>query len=196
MPSVHTTRGYSFVEVVFVAGLVATLAGVAVPPVLTTLDDLRTAGAARYMATRLRRARMEAVKRSADVALRFAPADEGYRFATYVDGNENGVRTRDVVSGVDRRLGPVERLADQFPGVDFGTLAGLPAVDAGSQPPADEPVRMGASRMASFAPIGSASPGSLYIRGRRAQWVVRLYGDTGKVRVLKFDSHSRKWKPA
>ena len=192
-----TSRGYSFVEVVFVAGLVATMSGVAIPQVLSMLEDLRTAGAARYMAGCLQRARMEAIKRSAEVALQFAPGNEGYGFAMYLDGDGNGVRTPDIVSGVDRRLGPVDRLADKFPGVDFGALAGLPAVDPGSQPPRGEPVRLGASRMASFAAIGTASSGSLYIRGRRtAQYVVRLYGDTGKIRVLKFDSRSKKWKPA
>ncbi|PYR06303.1 MAG: hypothetical protein DMG00_19100, partial [Acidobacteria bacterium] len=63
--------GYSIVEVMFVVGLVATLSGVAVPQMLAALDDFRATGAARYMAARLQRARMEAVMRSAEVAVKF-----------------------------------------------------------------------------------------------------------------------------
>ena len=61
--------GYSLLEVVFVAGLGATLTAAAVPQVLAGLDDQRAAIAARYIAARFQRARMEAVRRSAFVAL-------------------------------------------------------------------------------------------------------------------------------
>jgi hypothetical protein len=186
--------GYSVIELVFVAGLVTTMAGLAVPPTLTTIDDTRTAGAARYMATRLQRARMDAIKRSADVAIQFVPIDGSYGFATYVDGNGSGVRTREIAGGVDRRLDAVERLVDQFPGIDFGATTGLPAVEPGGQPPGGDPVRFGPGHLASFSAAGTASSGSLYIRSRRgAQYVVRVYGDTGRVRILKFETRPGKW---
>ncbi|MBI3493714.1 MAG: hypothetical protein HY047_18350 [Acidobacteria bacterium] len=189
-------RGYSLVDLVFVVSLTITLGGIAVPQSLVALDDLRTAGAARFVAARLQRTRMEAIMRSADVAVQIISANGGFSYATYLDGNGNGVRTREIASGVDRRLGPVERLADQIPGVDFGTVPGLPAVDPGGQPPGDDPVRLGTSNLASFSAVGTASSGSLYIRGRRgAQYVVRLYGETGKTRILKFESRTNKWKP-
>ncbi len=50
--------------------------------------------------------------------------------------------------------------------------------------------------MAVFSALGTSTPGSLYIRGRRdAQYAVRLFGQTGKIRVLKFDQKTRLWKP-
>ena len=64
--------GYSLVELMVVAGLVATLSAIAVPQTLAALDDSRTVGAARYIAARFQRARMEAVMRSAQVGIRFA----------------------------------------------------------------------------------------------------------------------------
>ena len=90
---------------------------------------------------------------------------------------------------------PPERLFDQFTGVDFGAIPGLPAVDVGGTPPGADPIRLGNSSLATFTPTGTSSSGSLYIRGRRnAQYVVRIYGQTGKTRVLKFDARTRQWK--
>ena len=192
---VTTRSGYTIVELLFVLGTVATLSSVAVPQVLAGLDDFRTAGAARHIAARLQRARMDAVVRSADVGLQVTTTAGGYNYAVYVDGNRNGVRASDIQGGTDKRLVPPERLSDQFTGVDFGAIPGLPAVDSGGTPPGTDPIRLGSSSMATFAASGTSSSGSLYIRGRRnAQYVVRIYGQTGKTRVLKFDARSRQWK--
>lgn len=192
----RSSSGYSILELTFVAGLMATLSALAVPQMLTGIDDARTAGAARYMATRFQRARMEAVMRSADVALQFTQTASGYAYAVFVDGNRNGVRTSDIRKGVDRPIMASERLPDNFLGVDFGTIPGLPAVEAGGTPPGADPIRLGSSNMASFTPKGRSSSGSVYIRGRRnAQYVVRIFGETGRTRVLKFDARANQWKP-
>ena len=188
--------GYSLLEVVFVLGMVITVSAAAVPQSLEGIDDFRAAGATHYIAARLQRARMEAVMRSAEVAMRFNAAPEGYSFAVFLDGNGNGVRTRDIQSGLDGRIGPEERLFDQFAGVDFGAIPGLPAIDAGGTPPGDDPIRLGASGFASFSARGTASTGTVYIRsGRQAQYAVRIFGDTGKTRMVKFDRHTRRWRP-
>ena len=94
--------------------------------------------------------------------------------------------------GLDRRLDVEERLRDQFPGVDFGTLPDLPAVDGSSPPPGADPVRLGSSNMVAFTAEGTSTPGSLYVRGPgNTQFVVRILGETGKIRILRFDRRSR-----
>lgn len=187
--------GYSFVELVVVAGLVATLSAVAVPQTLAALDDSRTLGAARHISGRFQRARMDAIVRSNEVAVRFVASGSSYSYAVYVDGNSNGVRSADIRSGVDRLLMPAEKLSDLFANVDFGALPNLPAVDPGGTPPGDDPIRFGASNMLSFSPNATSSTGSVYIRGQRAQYVVRLFGDTAKSRILKFDAAAHRWVP-
>jgi type II secretory pathway pseudopilin PulG len=188
--------GYSLIEVVFACGLIVTLAGVAIPQMLASIDAMRTAGAARYVSARLQRARMEAVARSTSVAMRFKTDGSGYTYAAYIDGNRNGVLTHDIQSGVDRQITVIEHLGDSFAGVEFGTVPDLPPVDPGGAPPGDDPIRIGASDLATFTPHGTSTTGILYIRGRRGdQYVVRIFGDTGKTRVLKFDVRSGKWKP-
>lgn len=188
---------FSFIEIMFVLGAAATVSAVAVPETLATIDDSRTAAAARYISTRLQRARMDAVSRNRSVALRFTRVSDHYEFAGYLDGNHNGVLSHDIQSGVDQLFQPIDRLGDHFSGVDFGASADLPAVDPASAAPGDDPVRMGSSDMVTFTPTGTATSGSLYIRGRRGtQYVVRVYGETGKTRVLKFNAGSGQWMPA
>jgi prepilin-type N-terminal cleavage/methylation domain-containing protein len=188
--------GYSLVELVCVMAIVGTLGALTVPGLLATLDDLRALGAARYVAARLQRARMEAVARSSDVALQFVSTADGYAYGVYVDGNGNGIRTADIQHGIDRELMPPEHLPALFNGVDFGVLPGLPPVDSGSSPPGTDPIKLGSSNILTFSPIGTASPGSLYLLGRRgAQYVVRVSGETGRARVLKFDPAARRWNP-
>ena len=188
---------FSLIEILFVLGTAATVSAVAVPETLATIDDNRAAAAARYVSTRLQRARMEAVTRSGSVALRFMRQSDHYDFATYVDTNHNGVLSKDIQSGVDRVSQPADRLGDHFPGVEFGAIPDLPAVDSTSTAPGSDPIRLGSSDMVTFTSIGTATSGSLYIRGRReAQYVVRIYGETGKTRVLKFLPGSGQWIPA
>ena len=194
MAAVSTAHGYSLVEIVFVAGVSMTLAAVSVPNVLNGLDDYRAAGAARYMATRFQRARMLAITRSAVVAIRFTAVGASYSYTEYVDGNGNGVLTREIQNGVDLPIGPPERLAQQFGGVDFGALPGLPSIDPGGTPPGTDPIRLGSANSASFSPLGSGSAGTVYILGRGgAQYAVRIFGETGKARLLKFDRRTRRW---
>jgi hypothetical protein len=180
-----------------VLGTAATVSAVAIPETLATIDDSRAAAAARYVSTRLQRARMEAVTRSGSAALRLTRQSDHYDFTTYIDTNHNGVLSKDIQSGIDRVIQPADRLGDHFPGVDFGAIPGLPAVDPSSTAPGSDPIRLGSSDMVTFTSTGTATSGSLYIRGRRnAQYVVRVYGETGKTRVLKFLPGSSQWIPA
>jgi type II secretory pathway pseudopilin PulG len=186
--------GYSIVELMFAVALVVTISALTVPGALTAIDDLRTAGATRYLSARLQRARMDAVSRSASVALRFVQMSDGYAYGVYVDGNGNGVRTLDIQRGIDRELMPLERLPSLFSGVDFGVLPGLPPVDSGGAPPGTDPIKLGTSNVLTFSALGTSSSGSL-CGGRRARDVLRVSGETGRTHVLKFDSGSRRWNP-
>jgi type II secretory pathway pseudopilin PulG len=189
-------NGYSVLELVFVTGLIATVCMVTVPNLLAGVDEYRAAGAARYVSARLQRARMDAVLRSRSVGVRFSAASGGrWVFAVYVDGNYNGILTPDIERGIDRLIGPPESLADTFAGIDFGALAGVPPVDGGAVPPAADPIRLGQGNTATFTALGTSTPGSVYVRGRSAQYVVRVFGETGKTRVMKLNAWTQQWKP-
>jgi len=190
-----TTAGFSLLELVFVVGLITTTVVAIVPSVASAVDTYRTVGAVRYVAARLQRTRMDAVTRGVNAAIRFTATGTAVSFGVYADGNGDGVRSADIDRGIDRLLIGPERVGEHFAGVEFGTLPGLPGVE-GSAPPGTDPIRIGSARMASFTPVGTSTSGSLYILGpHRAQFVVRLYGETGKTRILKFNARANTWEP-
>jgi hypothetical protein len=138
---------------------------------------------------------MEAVMRSAMVGVQFTQTAAGYSYAVYLDGNRNGVLSRDIQRGIDRAIAAVERLPEQFTGVEFGVIPGLPPVDPGGTPPGTDPIRLGSGNIVSFSALGTSSSGTVYIRSRRhAQYAVRVFGETGKTRMLKFEPRTRQWK--
>lgn len=189
-------HGYSLIELMFVVALLATVAALAIPGMHAALNDLRARGAVRYVAARLQQTRIEALVRNASVALRIARNDRSYVYAPYVDRNRNGVRAIDILRGLDEQIRPEERLSDHFPGVDFGVIPDLPGVDPSGEAPGTDPVRLGPGDMVVFTAQGTATSGSLYIRGRGdAQFVLRIFGETGKTRALRFDLRSRTWNP-
>jgi hypothetical protein len=181
-------------ELAVVLGITGTVSAIALP-FLSGLDDARAAGAARYMSSRLADARLDAIAHSRKVALRFTQANGAYSFSTYVDGNGNGVLAQDIARGVDPLIAGPEKLTDNFKNVDFGAQPGVPPIDSGSSP-AGDPIKLGASNSVSFNPLGTSTTGTIYIIGKSgAQYAVRIFGTTGRIRVYRFSKGDGKWLP-
>lgn len=181
-------------ELAVTIGLVVTATATTLPAIDAGVDDARVAGAARYLSSRLVEARMDAVQRSHHVAMRFADAAAQYAFAIYEDGNGNGVRRQDIERGIDRAIRGPERLSDNFRNVEFGTHPLLPPIEAGDAPPGADPIRLGTGNSVSFNPLGMATSGTVYLTGRsHAQYAVRVFGITGKIRVYRYDWRAGKW---
>lgn len=184
---------FSLIELLFVLGVAATLTSVAVPQLSASLDEVHSAGAARHIAARLQQARVRALTRARATALRIRADGRGYAITVYEDGNGNGVLAADIVSGIDAPVGPPERLPELYSGVDFGALPGIPGAE-GSSAPGSDPIRLGSSDSVTFTPLGTATAGSLYLRGRGStQYVVRIYGETGRTRILRYSPLTRRW---
>ena len=180
------------IELLVAIALLMLLVSIALPLGGQAIDELRTASAARYLAGRIAASRMDAIRRSRAVALRFQPAAPDYQFAAFVDGNGNGVRSAEIATGVDQPVGSPRQLADDFAHVRFGLEIGRPDVDGVRNVSADG-VRIGTSRILTVSPDGTATSGTLYVLGRRAQYAVRVLGATGRTRVLKYDTGARAW---
>jgi hypothetical protein len=189
-------RGASTLDLLFAIALALTLSAAAVPQAQSSLDHARAAGAARYLAGRLQQARLEAVRRSADVGFQFVSDGGSYTFRLFLDGDGNGIRSADIRDGIDVPIGPVERLADRFAGMAFGIRPGLPPLDPGGPQPSGDPIKLGVSDILSFSALGSSSSGSVFLLGRGdRQIVLRIYGATGKVRLLAAAGQARVWTP-
>jgi type II secretory pathway pseudopilin PulG len=185
--------GFTLLELLFVVATAGTLAVLAVPFSLRALDDFQTRSAARHLAQRIGSARFDAIRRSTAHGLRFVPGPTDYMMTTVEDGNRNGLRTSELASGVDRVLGEPERIDAHFRGVSFGFHEGVPDAD-GHPAGTSDGVRIGTSRLLAVNPDGTATSGTLYLRGPgRSQYAVRVLGITGRVRILKFDAMRYRW---
>jgi len=184
--------GFTLVELLLSIAVLSVLVGVSVPLASDVIDEQRTAAAARYLASRIVSARIEAVMRSSAVGFRFQPQASDYTFRSYIDGNGNGLRASEIQTRIDVPLGMPERLADNFPGVRFELMPNVPDAD-GVRDGRTDGVRIGAALMLTLGPDGTATSGTLYLRGRRSQYAVRVLGGTGRTRVLQYHAGERKW---
>jgi type II secretory pathway pseudopilin PulG len=171
----------TLVEVLVACALAATLAGAAGLALPVAADQARARQAAAFLATEFEQARVQALMRSRAVGIYFGPTGQPSSIGLYMDGNANGLRTAEVLSGVDPALVPSRRVGDLFPGV---------RVAEGAQ----DGVRLGGTRLLTFSPLGTATPGSIYLTGREgSRYAVRISGGTARVRTERYSPGSGTW---
>jgi hypothetical protein len=144
--------------------------------------------------------RYYAIRHDVNVAVKFRTDASGrVTYALYRDGNGNGVLNRDITSGADPEVEGERPLAT------FGRLAyfGFPPGEPPTQPGSpgsrldrlDDPIRFNQSDLASFSPMGTATPGTIYLTdGVHHLACVRVLHRTGKVSVLVYDRESETWR--
>lgn len=189
-------HGVAIVDLVCALGLAMVLGAMSVPSLDAWLDRDRARLSARYVASLLHRARTEALARHAEVAVRFGDEADGYPFAMFVDGNDNGVLERDITAGVDNAITTLDRVQDHFAAVGIRVVEDVPAIEAADVMAAgSDPLRIGRSRFVSFSPVGTSTSGTIFVAGDAApQAAVRVHGVTGRLRVLWFDRARRTWR--
>lgn len=193
-------RGFQLFELLIVLTILGLLATVGIPRVLDWTRGLKVDLAAHELVGVLRLARSYAVRHSAKVGLKFRPGD-GSRvtYTLYRDGDGDGVRTVDIDSGVDPPIGLTRELAHFGGQVRFGFPPGPAPRDPGNSrrrlDRLDDPIRFNRSDIASFNHLGGSTPGSLYFTdGRYLLSVVRVYGRTGKVKIMRYEPEIEEWR--
>jgi len=192
-----TERGTALIDVLAALGLSAVLVAIAVPVVGGTLDREHVIIGTHYLAATVQRARLESLKRASTVAVRIEMLDGRTAVQLFTDGNGNGVLQRDIDRRIDPPLSSAEWLDSH--GRDVSVRINQPITDvAGSAVlnPGDDPLRIGNTALVSFSPLGSSTSGTVYVAARHGpQMAIRVYGATGRVRVLMFDAQARQWRP-
>jgi len=189
--------GYALIDVVVAVSLCVMLSVMAVPVVGGTLERERTIIGARYLTGQLQRARVEALKRGRAVAVRIEVLGDRTEWQLFADGNGNGVLQKDIDRGVDPPLTPRSWLDADAGGIALRVnqtvrdISGSATIEAG-----DDPLRIGNTSLLVFSPLGSSTSGTLYVAAHRGpQMAIRVFGATGRVRVLMFDAPTQQWLP-
>ena len=190
--------GFSLIEMLVVTAIVGLIFLVA-PRVAAWSAGVEVHLAAQELVGTLRQARASAIRLGFNVAVKFRTAADGrVSFTLYQDGDADGVRTRDIDSGIDQQIGFRRELRHFGQGVRFGFPPGPAPRDPGDPTrrlkDLQDPIRFNRSDLASFGPLGGSTPGSLYLTdGRHHLLVVRVFGRTGKVKILRYDQRTETW---
>jgi prepilin-type N-terminal cleavage/methylation domain-containing protein len=192
-------RGFQMIEVVVCLAVMSVLLTLAAPSFLEMSGNRRVHLAAQELQGTLRLARAWAVRYSANVAVKFDRDEQDYvTFGLYRDGDGDGVLNRDIKSGVDPEVAPPRRLLHLGSFVDFGFPPDRRVRDPGSPNrwlDTEDPIRFNDSDLASFGPLGTSTPGSLYLTdGKSRLAAVRVFGRTGKVKILTYDFEEEVWR--
>lgn len=187
-----SAEGYSLVELLLVLIAATTFISITLPMTAVTTDAERARHAASFVATRFRLARQQAVARTASVGLVFDQLNGRWVVRVCADANGNGLRRSEVTAGIDRCLDGPHDLETLFPGVRVAVDSSLQG--PGGEPGSPDPVRFGASNIASFSSSGSCTAGSLFLRSARdVQYAVRVAGITGRTRILRYNPAAGTW---
>lgn len=199
-PAAAGRAGFQLLELLVLLVAVGLAATVLAPPLAQQVGRLRARAAAGEVAAALRLARWEAARHGVRVGLKFRVAADGaVSFTLHRDGDGDGLSTRDIETGVDPALGLARRMAQLGADVRFGFPPGPaprdPADPSRRLTDLDDPIRFNLSDIASFHPLGTSTPGSVYLTdSRRHLMAVRLYGRTGKVKILAYDQETETWR--
>ena len=188
-------NGFSVLEIVVVVAIVSVLALVAVPSFGAYRRHASLIAQADQMRSIFRAARSRAIARNANAGVRFAQRGSDWTFALYDDGDGDGIRSDDIASGVDRCFRGPSLLLPEFHIAKFALLpVTIRDPDGDLLSPASPAVQFGRSSTCSFGPTGSGTPGTVYITNTAAEiFAIRVYGASGKVRVLRYNPVKKKW---
>ena len=178
------SAGFSVLEMLVVVALVVLFSAVAFPVFRAYTAEMHLLAAGQEFRTQFRHAYSMAVRNGVYTAIRFERGGDGVRYALYVDGNGNGVRSAEILHGTDRLVAGPFPLTGRAPGVSVGINPGTPALPPESGLLEGDPIRFGSSDILSFSPLGTATPGTFYLAGDAAQAAVRVSGGSARVRLM------------
>jgi prepilin-type N-terminal cleavage/methylation domain-containing protein len=177
-------RGFSLVEMVVVVAILLTMSAVALPAFRPMLAESHLVGAGQAFRTQFRLAASAAIRSNVYTAIRFEARGDATWYAVYQDGDRDGVRADDIASGRDKRISGPFPLTSGAPSVRVGINPGVPAIPPDSGLLSGDPIQFGRSDTLSFSPLGTATPGTIYLAGDGMQAAIRVTGGSARVRIL------------
>ena len=193
-----THVGMSLIEVVLVLAVLTLIVTAAIPG----LAEIRSAAALGAVSSQLKgllfRCRAYAILNSRATAVVFERRRDGtWRCFIAVDGDGDGIRTRDIHEFVDPVVGEILQLDGGGAGLGILQNEFVPDPTGRGRLRGDlgDPVRAGRGNIITFTPRGTATPASIYLTDHRARMrVLRVFGGTGRVISRQWRSGWPDWK--
>lgn len=196
----RSRAGFTLAEILVTGSISLIFTLTVVPNLFQLSQSLRVRMAAIEIVGVLRTARQHAILSGRKVAVKFDTSlAKRVTFTLYRDGDGDGVLNRDIDSGVDPSIGLPRNLTHLGQRIRFGFPPGAAPTDPSDSGTTltnlDDPIRFNRSDLASFGPLGGSTPGSLYLTdGQHHLSVVRVFGYTGKVKILVYNRETRNWR--
>ena len=188
-------NGFTLLELLTVIAIIGIVALVSMPAFSNYRRNASMKAEVAELRGILRAVRSRAIERGRHCGVKFTRVANTWVYSLYDDTNGNGIRSTDIASGVDRRYAGPSMLMPQF------NIAGIALLDrtirdpdGDKLAPAASAVQFGSSTICSFSPTGSGTPGTIYITDGAGQLcALRVYGASGRVRVLRYNAQKDKW---
>ena len=189
-------HGHTLLELLVALVILGIMVCAAVPAFATYRRRTSINAAARELQATLRLVRSRAIARSAHAGIKFTGSGSNWTFAVYDDGDNDGVRNDDIRKGIDPLAVKAAPLMPQLHVARIGLLPyAIKDPDGDPLPPTNSPVAFNNSTICSFSPIGSGTPGSVYLTDDIGDlYCLRVLGASGRVRILRYDATKKKWE--
>ena len=193
------SRGMSLVEAAVILALVLIVLAVTLPGLGEARRVAVLGGAARQIHGLLYRCRVIAIMKQRSHGLVFERRGDGsWRCFIARDGDADGILRRDIQRLVDPIVSEVVffEAGDAGLGILRSEFVPDPSGRGRLRGDLGDPVRAGRGDIITFTPRGTATPSSLYFTDHNARMrVLRVYGGTGRVVQLVWQSGWAKWRP-
>jgi Tfp pilus assembly protein FimT len=189
-------NGITLIEIIVVIAFIGIIALCAMPALAAYRRQASVIAAGNEMRSLLRAVRSRAIARGRNAGVKFVKSGNNWTYTLYDDGNGNGIYNADINKGIDRRYFGPALVMPQFQTAAIALLTKtIRDPDGAKLLPTDPALQFGTSTICSFSPVGSSTSGTIYISdGVDNLYAVRVYGATGKVRMLRYDAGLQKWE--
>ncbi|MEM1179347.1 MAG: hypothetical protein AAGM22_13440 [Acidobacteriota bacterium] len=193
-------QGYTFIDLLVTLAILGIISLIFIPRISDWAGAVQVRIAAQHVAHTLSHARLLSLRARERVAVKFREDDDRrVTMSIYLDKDGDGVRNSDIDDGTDILLKAPRYLVYGTRSIRFGFPAGEAPTDP-SNPSKRmtrlrDPIRFNRSDLASFHPLGTATPGTVYLTdGHRHLAAVRLTHVSAKVSVMIYDRRLERWR--